>query len=50
MQQLKVELAGYQSCCKQLGQELAQKDSELEGLFYHIAVLSVLRVLPCLLF
>ena len=31
VQQLKLELAGYQSCCKQLGQELVEKDRELEG-------------------
>lgn len=42
VQQLKLELAGYQSCCKELGQELAEKDHELEGLVYHIAVLSAL--------
>lgn len=31
MQQLKLELAGYQSCCKRLGDDLAAKDRELEG-------------------
>ena len=31
VQQLKLELAGYQSCCKQLGEELADRDRELEG-------------------
>lgn len=31
VQQLKLELAGYQACCKQLGEELADKDRELEG-------------------
>jgi len=29
--QLKMELAGYQSCCKRLGDDLAVKDQELEG-------------------
>jgi len=29
--QLKMELAGYQSCCKRLGDDLAAKDQELEG-------------------
>ena len=31
MHQLKMELAGYQSCCKRLGNDLAAKDQELEG-------------------
>ena len=31
MRQLKMELAGYQSCCKRLGDDLAAKDQELEG-------------------
>ena len=31
VQQLKLELAGYQACCKQLGEELADKDRELKG-------------------
>jgi len=26
-----MELAGYQSCCKRLGNDLAAKDQELEG-------------------
>ena len=41
-----MELAGYQSCCKRLGDDLAAKDQELEGqslLFWQdcIAALSV---------
>ena len=31
VQQLKLELAGYQACCKQLGEELADRDRELKG-------------------
>lgn len=31
VQQVKLELAGYQACCKQLGQELAAKNRELAG-------------------
>ena len=30
MQQLKLELAGYESCCKRLGDDLAAKDREKE--------------------
>ena len=30
-QQLRLELAGYQSCCKKLGDDLATKEKELEG-------------------
>ena len=48
MQQLKLELAGYQSCCKQLGQELAEKDRELEGLVFLLSVLHTAQ--PTLLF
>lgn len=31
VQQLKLEVAGYQTCCKELGDDLAAKDRELEG-------------------
>ena len=41
MQQLKLELAGYQSCCKRLGDDLAAKDRELEGLLAWNAALGL---------
>ena len=53
MHQLKMELAGYQSCCKRLGDDLAAKDQELAGQLVLswqdcIAVLSVWVASCCL--
>ena len=31
MQQLRLEVADYQACCKKLGDDLAAKDRELQG-------------------